>query len=170
MTKVLLVDEDTDVLRLLRVKLNGAGYETLRARDGQEALALAESGRPDLVVMELLLPDIDGGDLVARLQAGASAPRVIVLSVKNGDDDIAAALAAGAADYVTKPFSPQALIERIRVTQIRSGLTNPGVSEPDVTEPDVTEPDVTEPDVTEPDVSRLDFSATGLAASFEEEA
>jgi DNA-binding response OmpR family regulator len=125
MTKILIVDEDTDVLRLLRVKLSGAGYEVSRAQDGQEALALAEAEQPELIVTELLLPDVDGIDLLSRLQsATAIRPLIVVLSGKTTDADIAAALSAGAVDYVTKPFSPQGLLERIRVNMIRTQLAD----------------------------------------------
>jgi DNA-binding response OmpR family regulator len=125
MTKILIVDEDTDVLRLLRVKLSGAGYEVSRAQDGQEALALAEAEQPEQIVTELLLPDVDGIDLLSRLQsATAIRPLIVVLSGKTTDADIAAALSAGAVDYVTKPFSPQGLLERIRVNMIRTQLAD----------------------------------------------
>lgn len=126
MTKILIVDEDTDVLRLLRVKLGGAGYEVSRARDGQEALSLAASVQPDVVVAETLLGDIDGLELVARLrQITAPAPIVIALSGQHSDEDIAAALVAGADDFVAKPFSPTGLLERIRVNVIRTGVASP---------------------------------------------
>jgi two-component system KDP operon response regulator KdpE len=124
MTKILTVDEDTDVLRLLRIKLGAAGYEVVRARDGQEALAAAQpedDAAPDMIITELLLPDVDGVALLARLAALPSAPVLIALSARTDHATIAAALAAGAADYVTKPFSPQALLERIRLNLIRAG-------------------------------------------------
>lgn len=123
MTQILIVDEDTDVLRLLRIKLNGAGYDILRARDGAEALAHAAEQRPDLVVIEQLLPDMSGLELLESIEAilGPAAP-VIVLSAESDDETIAALLSAGAADYVIKPFSPQALLERIRVNLIRAKL------------------------------------------------
>jgi DNA-binding response OmpR family regulator len=131
MTKILIVDEDNDVLRLLRIKLAGAGYEVIQARDGREALALAEIEQPDLVITEILLPDIDGIDLIARLGAvGKSLSLTLVLSDKTGDDDIAAALSAGAVDYVTKPFSPQGLLERIRINLIRVGLAEAAFADP----------------------------------------
>ena len=124
MTRILIVDEDTDVLRLLEVKLKGAGYETSRARDGGEALTLAGTDQPDVILMELLLPDTDGVELISRLRNSVKpAPIVITLSTRTADEDIHAALASGAADYVTKPFSPQALLERIRVNLVMARLT-----------------------------------------------
>jgi DNA-binding response OmpR family regulator len=120
MANILIIDEDTEVLRLLRLKLTAAGYEISRARDGAEALELARETRPDIVITELLLPDIDGAELIQRLRAAAQPPLVLVLSGKTADEAIAAALAAGAADYICKPFSPQGLLERIRVNLIRT--------------------------------------------------
>lgn len=122
MTRILIVDEDTDVLRLLRIKLSRAGYTVSRARDGQEALAAVASEAPDIVVTELLLPDMDGIDLIAQLRDAESPPLVMGLSGRVTDEAISSALAAGAADYVTKPFSPQGLLERLRVNLIRATL------------------------------------------------
>jgi DNA-binding response OmpR family regulator len=122
-TKILIVDEDTDVLRLLRVKLNAAGYEVSRARDGKEALAQAEKDQPEIVITELLLPDLHGLDLVVQLKTRLSPTALIlILSSAGTDEVIVSALAAGAADYVSKPFSPQLLLERIRVNRLRSVL------------------------------------------------
>lgn len=130
MTKILIVDEDTDVLRLLRVKLTGAGYEVSLARDGKEALTLAEQGPPEVVVMELILPDIHGLELLTKLQAQmAPVPLVIVLTSEGAEEAIAKAFAAGAADYLTKPFSPQGLLERLRVNLIRAHIAAAGVKE-----------------------------------------
>jgi len=124
MKKILIVDEDADVLRLLRIKLTGAGYETSLARDGKEALILAEKEQPDIVITEQLLPDMKGSDLLSRLKKTVSpSPLAMVLSGAGTDEDISTALSSGAADFMTKPFSPQALIERIRVNQIRVNLT-----------------------------------------------
>ena len=124
MTKILTVDQDTDVLRLLRIKLGAAGYAVTRARDGQEALAALQAtadARPDVVITELLLPDMAGNDLIAQLAMLPVPPLIVVLSSLDSDAAIAAALAAGATDYVTKPFSPQALLERVRVNLMRAG-------------------------------------------------
>ena len=123
MTRILIVDEDNDVLRLLRVKLSAAGYETSQARDGKEALNLADEQRPGIVIMETQLPDMDGLALLSQLRKKIHpAPQVLILSRESSDEHIQAALSAGAADYLTKPFSPQALLERLRVVRIRAGL------------------------------------------------
>ena len=132
MVNILTVDEDTDVLRLLRIKLSAAGYTVTRARDGQEALAAAQPEAapvPDVIITEMLLPDMDGVDVVRGLVALPSAPLVIVLSGEREEAAMAAAFAAGATDYVTKPFSPQGLLERVRVNLIRAGRVSASAGE-----------------------------------------
>lgn len=122
MTRVLVVDDDTDVLRLLQIKLGGAGYAFSRARSVQEALAAVAEG-PDIVLTELALPDDGDGLLLGRL--ALSVPLVLALSARADDASIRAALGAGAADFIAKPFSPEGLIERLRVNLIRAGLDAP---------------------------------------------
>lgn len=123
MTRILIVDEDTNVLRLLRIKLEAAGYEVVRARDGAEALAAVAEHHPDMVIMEPLMPDIQGRELVSQVRAAAKrTPLILVLSIQSDDEDVAAMLVAGASDYITKPFSPQVLLERIRVNLIRASM------------------------------------------------
>lgn len=122
MTRVLVVDDDTDVLRLLQIKLGGAGYAFSRARGAQEALAAVAEG-PQIVLTELALPDDGDGLLLGRL--AQAVPLVLALSARADDASIRAALAAGAADFIAKPFSPEALLERLRVNLIRAGLDAP---------------------------------------------
>ncbi|MCB0183862.1 MAG: response regulator transcription factor, partial [Caldilineaceae bacterium] len=110
-------------LRLLQVKLSRAGYTVSRARDGCEAQEVATSEQPHLVLMELLLPDTDGVELLGQLRtATPTPPLTLILSAKTEDAMIAAALTAGAVDYITKPFSPQGVLERIRIALIRASL------------------------------------------------
>lgn len=123
MEKILIVDKDTDVLRLLRIKLTAAGYKVSLARDGKEARTMVERENPDLVLTELLLPDINGYAFLSQLiQETSSPPIVMVLSSQGTNEDISTALSKGAVDYITKPFSPQVLLERIRVNLIRANL------------------------------------------------
>ena len=123
MTRILIVDEDTDVLRLLRVKLQAAGYQINQARDGKEALDLVGKDKPDLVLMELLLPDIKGLELISQIKNNSNpAPLVVVLTSEDSDNVIVGAFSAGAVDYLTKPFSPQVVLERIRINLIREKL------------------------------------------------
>ena len=121
MKNILLIDEDSDVLRLLRAKLYSAGYEVGLALDGAGAEAQLESFHPDVVVMETLLPDVNGLELLNQIKTNTSTPPLmIVLSSKGDVEDIAAAFDSGADDYVTKPFSPISLLERIRINLIRN--------------------------------------------------
>ena len=121
MIRILIIDEDTDVLRLLRVKLTAEGYEVFQARDGKEALDIAEKDAPEVVVMEQVLPDMEGHVLLTQLKELLSPETlVLILSSERGDEDIERAFSAGASDYITKPFSPRVLLERLRVNMIRA--------------------------------------------------
>ena len=125
-TKILAVESDANILHLLAVKLRKAGYELMTATDGAEAARLARAERPDLVISEVTLPGLEGLALTRRLKAQPeSAPVVILLSILGSDRDIAAGFAAGADDYMTKPFSPLVLVERVRVNLIRAGRISP---------------------------------------------
>lgn len=125
-TKILTVDSDADVRRLLEIRLKKAGYQVITTTNGEEAAHLAEAERPDVVISRVRLPGLDGLTLTRRLKAQAKdAPLVILLSMLGSNRDIAAGFAAGADDYMTKPFSPLILLERIRVNLIRSGRTTP---------------------------------------------
>ena len=124
-TRVLVVDDDPDVLRLLEIKLGRAGFEVLTAHDGEAALDAARKESPDVVVTGFLLPKLDGLEVARQIKAGVDpAPVVLFLSVKNRAEDIAACFAAGGDDFIGKPFSPDVLIERIRVTLIKSGRSS----------------------------------------------
>lgn len=123
-TRVLVVDDDPDIIRLLKIKLGRAGYEVTSASDGEIALEVAQAEPPEVVVTGYLLPKIDGLELARRLKSEIEpAPLVIFLSIKNQPEDIAACFAAGADDYISKPYSPDVLIERIKIAMIRSGKT-----------------------------------------------
>ena len=123
-TRVLVVDDDPDILRLLEIKLGRAGYEVTKAPDGEAALDAAQEETPDVVVTGFLLPKVDGVGVTRRLKSELDpAPLVLFLSVKDQPEDIAACFAAGADDFISKPFSPDVVIERIKVAMIRSGKT-----------------------------------------------
>jgi two-component system, OmpR family, KDP operon response regulator KdpE len=110
---VLVVDDEQQILRALRVILREAGFEALPAATGEEALDLAALQRPDAAIIDLLLPDIDGVELTRRLREWTDMP-VIVLSAVGEEDAKVRALAAGADDYVTKPFGPRELVARVQ--------------------------------------------------------
>lgn len=110
---ILVVDDEAQIHRFLRPALEAAGYRALQATTGAEALRLAAAASPDLVLLDLGLPDLDGQEVLARLRAFCAAP-VIVLSAREREAEKIAALDAGAHDYVEKPFALGELLARIR--------------------------------------------------------
>lgn len=114
MRTVLIVDDEPQLLRALQVNLQAEGYRVLTALDGLTALAHAEAGHPDVMVLDLGLPDINGVDVITRIRRTSSIP-IIVLSARHGSADKVRALDAGADDYVTKPFGLDELLARLRV-------------------------------------------------------
>jgi two-component system KDP operon response regulator KdpE len=111
--RVLVVDDEQQILRALRVILREAGFEALPAATGEEALDLAALRHPDAGIVDLLLPDMDGVELCRRLREWTDIP-LIVLSAVGDEDAKVRALAAGADDYVTKPFGPRELVARLQ--------------------------------------------------------
>jgi two-component system KDP operon response regulator KdpE len=114
-TRLLLIDDEAPFVRALEVSLRAMGYEVDSATTGAAGLAKAATTNPDIVVLDLGLPDLDGLEVLTGLRAWSSVP-VIVLSARHRDDAKVAALDAGADDYVTKPFSMSELLARIRAT------------------------------------------------------
>ncbi len=119
MIKVLVVDDEPQILRALRINLRARGYDVAVAADGTEALHVAAAQQPELVVLDLGLPDLDGLDVIHGLRGWTAVP-IIVLSGRSGSSDKVAALDAGADDYVTKPFGVDELLARIRAVTRRS--------------------------------------------------
>lgn len=111
--KVLVVDDDVKTVDLVKLYLNRDGYRVLTAYDGVEALRLAREGHPDLIVLDLMLPGIDGLEICRTLRAESDVP-IIMLTAMTTDDDRLTGLDLGADDYVTKPFSPRELAARVR--------------------------------------------------------
>src|SRR4051812_49263671 len=111
--KLLVVEDDQQIAALLRSTLTRAGYKVVEARDGRAALSAREIDRPDLILLDLGLPDHDGLDLITRLR-GEPATRIIVVSAREAAEQKVAALDLGADDYVTKPFDTGELLARIR--------------------------------------------------------
>jgi two-component system KDP operon response regulator KdpE len=112
--RVLLVDDEVSIQRALTPLLRSRGYEVAVAGTGEDALRLVRSHPPDLIVLDLGLPDIDGVDLCRRIRLESVVP-IIVLTARGSEPDKVAALDIGADDYVTKPFGPEELLARIRV-------------------------------------------------------
>ena len=119
-SKILVVDDDQRIVKLVQLYLEKDGYRVLVAHDGLEALRLARQRRPDLVVLDLLLPDLDGLDVCRILRAESKVP-IIMLTAKTTEEDRLTGLDVGADDYVTKPFSPRELMARVRAVLRRSG-------------------------------------------------
>jgi two-component system, OmpR family, KDP operon response regulator KdpE len=118
-TAVLVVDDEPQLLRGLKVNLSARGYDVDVAADGAAALATAAARRPDVVILDLGLPDMDGLEVIRGLRAWGSMP-IIVLSAREQEPDKIAALDAGADDYVTKPFGMGELLARVRAAERRS--------------------------------------------------
>lgn len=111
--RILVVDDERPIRRFLQASLSGE-YTVLEAATGQEALSMAVSGRPDVILLDLGLPDMDGVDLTRRLREWTQIP-IIVVSVRDREEDKIASLDAGADDYLTKPFGVGELMARLRV-------------------------------------------------------
>ena len=119
MTRILVVDDEPQIRRALGINLKARGYEVDLAETGEEALTLAARHHPDLVIVDLGLPGIDGVEVIRGLRGWMSAP-IIVLSVRESEGDKVEALDAGADDYVTKPFGVDELLARMRAALRRS--------------------------------------------------
>jgi DNA-binding response OmpR family regulator len=111
--KVLVVDDDVKTVELVKLYLDRDGYQVLTAYDGVEALRLARESSPDLIVLDLMLPDIDGLEVCRTLRHESDVP-IIMLTARTTDQDKLMGLDLGADDYVTKPFSPKELAARVR--------------------------------------------------------
>ena len=123
MTTVLVADDDSDIRELVSFKLGQAGYEVLAVGDGAEALEAARAHRPDLAILDLMMPGLSGLDVCSQLrreEATAAVP-VIMLTAKAQEQDVATGFAAGADDYVVKPFSPRELVSRVQAVLARAG-------------------------------------------------
>jgi len=113
MNQILIVDDEPKITRLVRDYLENAGFAVTVARDGREALMRARTERPDLIVLDLGLPGIDGLDVTRALRRDAGVP-IIMLTARAAETDRVVGLELGADDYVTKPFSPRELVARVR--------------------------------------------------------
>jgi len=119
-TRVLVVDDDPRLLRTLSIALRAHGNEVLTASDGRTAVQSVAEDAPDVVILDLGLPDLDGTEVLRRVRATSAVP-VIVLSARHESDDKIEALDLGADDYVTKPFGVEELLARVRAAVRRSG-------------------------------------------------
>ena len=121
--RVLAIDDEADVLHLLEIKLKKAGFTVSTAQDGIEGVEKALAEKPDLMLVDVMMPGKDGFQVVSevRKKLGDKSPICIFLTAKGQDADVMKGLGEGADDYIIKPFSPRELIERIRLTLLRHG-------------------------------------------------
>ncbi len=112
--KVLIVDDEPDILLMMRVNLESEGFRTVLAADGETALQRVEEELPDVILLDVMMPVLDGWGVLEALQQRAARPATIVVSAKAAPGDLARAYKLGAADYVTKPFSVENLVATIR--------------------------------------------------------
>jgi DNA-binding response OmpR family regulator len=116
---ILVIDDEARIVKLVRDYLERAGFQVLTARDGETALQVARLERPDLIVLDLMLPGLDGLDVCRRLRQESGVP-IIMLTARVEEADRIVGLELGADDYVTKPFSPRELVARVRATLRRA--------------------------------------------------
>jgi two-component system alkaline phosphatase synthesis response regulator PhoP len=113
MATVLVVDDEPDILLLHRLNLEAAGHEVVLAADGVTALERIEESRPDCVVLDVMMPVLDGWGVLEQLRETTSPPPVLVVSAKSSPADVAKAKELGAADFLAKPFDGEALLARV---------------------------------------------------------
>src|SRR3954447_5414572 len=120
--RILAVDDEADVLRLIQIKLSKAGFEVLTARDGEEGVTTAMAEHPDVVLMDVRMPRMDGFTAVGKIKEQMQpAPLILMLTAEGQEADVIRGLGAGAEDYIVKPFAPRELIARINVALIKAG-------------------------------------------------
>jgi two-component system KDP operon response regulator KdpE len=117
---ILAVDDESGILRLIKLELSSQGFRVIVAENGQEALRLAEQQRPDIVVLDIVMPEMSGLEVMRRLRERSSVP-VILLTAKDHDEDKVRGLELGADDYLIKPFNPEELSARVRAV-LRRGF------------------------------------------------
>ena len=122
--KVLVVDDEQSILTLLQYNLQQAGYEVLTASDGDEGKNLALKENPDLIVLDLMLPKLDGLEVCKQLRQQKNFTPVLMLTAKDDEFDKVLGLELGADDYMTKPFSPREVVARIKAILRRSQIRN----------------------------------------------
>ena len=127
MARVLIVDDDEFIGQLIQLKVTQLGYEVVRARDGEEGLRAAEAARPDVILLDLMMPRMNGLEMCRKLRAeewGKEIP-VVMLTARAQDRDIERGFAVGATDYLVKPFSPRELQARLRAMMERTAHLAP---------------------------------------------
>ena len=128
--KILVIEDEKSISHFISTVLNNNGYEAMQAQTGEEALSMISSHCPDLVILDLGLPDMDGLDILRSLRSWSSLP-VVVVSARSHERDKVAALDLGADDYLTKPFGTDELLARVRtaIRHTRTSLSNPEIAQ-----------------------------------------
>lgn len=127
---ILVVEDEISIRKLLAISLESAGYKIVECMSGKEALRLAVSVKPDLIILDLGLPDIDGKEVIKSIREYSQIP-IIICSVRSDDQEMIKALSLGADDYVTKPFNPEVLLARINANLRKAATLQAG--EPELT-------------------------------------
>jgi len=130
--RILLIEDEKDIAELVRHYLSKEGYAVSRAATGEEGLRLARADRPSLILLDLMLPGVDGLEVCRALKRDRATETIpiVMLTAKSEESDIVAGLELGADDYVTKPFSPKVLVARVRAVLRRRSRPAPPESEP----------------------------------------
>ncbi|WP_069803262.1 response regulator transcription factor [Thermogemmatispora onikobensis] len=123
--KILIIEDENNIAQLIRLYLEQAGYEVVIAGDGVAGLELHAREKPDLVILDLMLPALDGMEVCRRIRAWADTP-ILMLTARQGEEDRIAGLELGADDYLVKPFSPREVVSRVRAILRRTALAGAG--------------------------------------------
>jgi DNA-binding response OmpR family regulator len=126
--KILIIEDEANIVQLIRLYLEQANFTVITASDGVAGLELHAREHPDLVILDLMLPTMDGMEVCRRIRAWASTP-ILMLTARQGEEDRIAGLELGADDYLVKPFSPREVVSRVKAILRRSGTTPPETKE-----------------------------------------
>ncbi|MEX2373406.1 MAG: response regulator, partial [Dehalococcoidia bacterium] len=127
-SKILVADDEPNIVKLLRMYLREEGYEVVAARDGREALQRFRGDKPDLVILDLMMPEIGGFEVCTEIRKSSDIP-VIMLTARSDDVDKIVGLEMGADDYITKPFNPRELVARVKANLRRRDWDRQGAEE-----------------------------------------
>lgn len=127
--RILIVEDEKNIVDILRFNMNREGYDTLEAYDGETGLALARREKPDLILLDVMLPKMIGFDVCRTLRAEGDNVPVIILTAREEEEDKVLGLEIGADDYITKPFSMRELIARVRANIRRTAMNAPAAEE-----------------------------------------
>jgi two-component system OmpR family response regulator len=123
--RLLVVDDEPNIVELLTMTLRMAGFEVASAANGREAVRVAQAMQPDVVLLDVMIPDLDGFGVLRRLRGEGESTPVIFLTARDATEDKVAGLTMGADDYITKPFSLEEVIARVRVTLRKNRMSGP---------------------------------------------